>query len=230
MSRAISSQSWLTTRMPADVAATLSGAAEAFRHRKLDFCRGGRAPLDRAAVEGGLAVDQLEAERQTAAAQGLPVERPEVTMALIDPIETRYHATHRRELPELVSLARRVEAVHNDHKAVPRGIAVVLGRMSGRLEVHMKKDELILLPMMRRGGNPMIAKVIAVALLEHDDHATHLRELEGLTDDFAAPKDARPIRRALYVGAKKLIDDLMEHIHTGPNILFPRFLGAAVVV
>ncbi len=28
--------------------------------------------------------------------------------------------------------------------------------------------------------------------------------------------------RALYVGARKLTDDVMEHIHTENNILFPR--------
>jgi regulator of cell morphogenesis and NO signaling len=29
--------------------------------------------------------------------------------------------------------------------------------------------------------------------------------------------------RALYVGARKLTDDLMEHIHIENNVLFPRF-------
>jgi regulator of cell morphogenesis and NO signaling len=152
------------------------------------------------------------------------VERPEGTAALIDRIETHYHATHRRELPELIRLARRVEVVHKDHDAAPRGLAALLERMSGQLEVHMKKEELILFPATRRGGHPMIAQPIAVMLAEHDDHGVRLRELEALTNDFVAPKDACPSWRALYVGTKKLVDDLMEHIHTENNILFPRFL------
>ncbi len=98
--------------------------------------------------------------------------------------------------------------------------------MSGELEVHMKKEELILFPMMRRGGHPMIAQPIIAMLAEHDDHAMHLRELEVLTNDFAAPEDGCPTWRALYVGTKKLVDDLMAHIHTENNILFPRFLEA----
>lgn len=227
MSQATSNQTGYSERTLADIAATLPGATSVFRQRKLDFCCGGRVTLAQAATERGLAVDDLAAALDAVAVLGLPAERPEGTVTLIDLIETRYHATHRRELPELVRLARRVEAVHKDHAAAPRGIAALLDRMSNELEVHMKKEELILFPMMRRGGQPMIAQPIAVMLAEHDDHGATLRELEALTNDFAVPDDACPTWRALYVGAKKLADDVMEHIHTENNVLFPRFLDAA---
>jgi len=230
MTEDVGSQAGFATRTLADIAARLPGATDIFRRRKLDFCCGGQVPLEQAAGARGLAVDELEAELEAAAARGLPVERPEGTAALIDLIETRYHATHRRELPELIRLARRVEVVHKDHDAVPRGITALLERVSGELEVHMKKEELILFPTMRRGGHPMIAQPIAVMLAEHDDHGVHLRALEALTDDFVAPEDACPSWRALYVGTKKLVDDLMEHIHTENNILFPRFLVTAAGV
>lgn len=223
MSQATLTQTGFARRTLADIAATLPGATSVFRRHKLDFCCGGRVPLAQAAAECGLAVDELEAELDAVTSLGLPAERPAETLALIDLIETRYHATHRRELPELIRLARRVEAVHKDHPAVPRGIAALLERISGELEVHMKKEELILFPMMRRGGHPMIAQPIAVMLAEHDDHGVQLRELEALTNDFVAPDDACPTWRALYVGVSKLADDLMEHIHTENNILFPRF-------
>ena len=110
-------------------------------------------------------------------ALGLPAEHPERTEDLITVIETRYHATHRRELPELVRLARRVEAVHKANPAVPRGIADLLERMGGELEDHMRKEEDVLFPLMRRGGHPMIAQPIAVMLAEHDDHGAHLRDI-----------------------------------------------------
>jgi regulator of cell morphogenesis and NO signaling len=230
MTEVVASQAGFATRTLADIAATLPGATGIFRRHKLDFCCGGQVPLKQAAAARGLAVNELEAELAAAAAEGPPVEPLEGSAALSDLIETRYHATHRRELPELIKLAKRVEAVHQDHGAVPRGITALLERMSGELEVHMKKEELILFPAMRRGGHPMIAQPIAVMLAEHDDHGAHLRELEALTKDFAAPEDACPSWRALYVGAKKLVDDLMEHIHTENNILFPRFMATAADV
>jgi regulator of cell morphogenesis and NO signaling len=67
-------------------------------------------------------------------------------------------------------------------------------------------------------------------LAEHDDHGVHLRELEALTNDFVAPGDACLTGRALHVGVKKLANDLIEHIHTENNVLFPRFRGATVAV
>ena len=123
-------------------------------------------------------------------------------------------------------MARRAEAVHKDNPAVPRGLASLLERIAGELEDHMWKEEEVLFPLMRRGGHPMIAQPIAVMLAEHDGHGAHLRMLERLTGDFTAPDDACPTWRALYIGAKKLADDLIEHIHTENNVLFPRFLGA----
>ena len=215
-------------RTLADIAAILPGATALFRRRKLDFCCGGQVQLAQAAAERNLSLDELEAELIAIAALGLPVKQPEGTNDLIDVIETRYHAVHRQELPELVRLARRVEIAHRDHPAVPAGIAELLGQMLVELDEHMQKEEQVLFPLMRRGGHPMIGQPIAVMLTEHDDHGANLRRLERLAEDFVAPDDACPTWRALYVGAKKLTDDLMEHIHIENNVLFPRFLEAAV--
>ncbi|MGA3399526.1 MAG: iron-sulfur cluster repair protein YtfE [Acetobacteraceae bacterium] len=225
MSATVAAQTSYADRTLADIATTLPGATGIFRRTKLDFCCGGKVSLTEAATAKGLKLADLEADLAALAALALPAERPEATDELIAMIETRYHATHRRELPELIRLARRVEAVHQAHPAVPRGLADLFETMAGELEVHMKKEELILFPLMRRGGHPMIAQPIAVLLSEHDDHGVHLRELERLTGDFAIPDDACPTWRALYVGARKFADDLVEHIHTENNVLFPRFTG-----
>lgn len=227
MRAATASSAGFADRTLADIATTLPGATGVFRRHKLDFCCGGRVNLAQAAAERGLTLPELEAELDAVAALGLPAERPDSTDGLIGLIETRYHAAHRRELPELVRLARRVEAVHKANAAAPVGLAALLERMSEELEEHMQKEEQILFPLMRRGGHPMIAHPIAVLLAEHDGHGAHLRTLEGLTNDFNVPDDACPTWRALYAGARKLADDLVVHIHTENNVLFPRFQQAA---
>ena len=207
----------------ADIAATLPGAAGVFRRRKLDFCCGGRVPLAEACAAKGISLTELQAELDAVAALAAPIALPETTEALIELIETRYHATHRRELPELVRLARRVEAAHKAHAAAPHGLADLLAAMAAELDDHMAKEEQILFPMMRRGGHPMIAQPIAVMLAEHDTQGGNLREIERLTRDFTVPEDGCPTWRALNVGVHKLADDLVEHIHIENNILFPRF-------
>ena len=225
MSSTLSARTSFADRTLADIAASLPGATGVFRQRKLDFCCGGRVPLAEAAAAKGLALPELEAALHDVAEQALPASLPDDTDDLITLIETRYHAVHRQELPELIKLARRVEAVHAAHPEAPHGAADLLRQMEGELEVHMKKEELILFPMMRRGGHPMIAQPIAAMLAEHDDHGAQLHELARIMHDFAAPDDACPTWRALCAGARKLSDDLMEHIHSENNVLFPRFTG-----
>ncbi len=212
-------------RLLGDIAVSLPGATAVFRRSKLDFCCGGRVTLAEAASGKGLKLAELEAELDAIAAGSAPAPNPVATADLIDLIEARYHAVHRRELPELSRLAHRVEAVHKDHADAPKGLAALLDRMSEELEAHMQKEEQVLFPMMRRGGHPMIAGPIAVMLAEHDDHGFHLRALEALTHGFETPDDACTSWRALYAGCRKFADDLVEHIHTENNILFPRFTG-----
>ncbi|MBU6298319.1 MAG: iron-sulfur cluster repair protein YtfE [Alphaproteobacteria bacterium] len=208
-----------------DIARSLPGATAAFRRHKLDFCCGGEIALAEAATAKGLSLAEIEAELTAIAAASSPAEPPLATDELIDHIESRFHAAHRRELPELIRLARRVEAVHKDKPEVPHGLADLLARVAQELDSHMQKEEMILFPMMRRGGGPMIGAPISVMLVEHDDHGTNLRRLESLTNNFEPPEGACTTWRALYAGGRKFVDDVMEHIHTENNILFPRFTG-----
>lgn len=218
----MSATSFATTSL-AEIATSLPGATGLFRRHKLDFCCNGQVPLADAAAAKGLDLAELEAELGTLASQARPVAPPENPAALIDLIETRYHAGHRRDLPELARLARRVEAVHKAHPAVPHGLAQLLDVVAADLEAHMQKEEQVLFPLMRRGGHPMIVHPLAAMRADHDEHGAHLRELERLTDGFVPPEGACATWRALYVGAQSFADELVEHIHTENNLLFPRF-------
>lgn len=204
-----------------EIAATLPGAAAVFRRHKLDFCCGGSASLAEAAASRAAPLPAIESA--LAALAPTAVVPPQETAALIALIEERYHATHRRELPELIALARRVERVHADHPAAPAGLAALLATMEEEMLDHMAKEEQILFPMMRGGGHPMIRQPIAMMRHEHDGHATHLREIERLTQGATPPEDACNSWRALYAGVRKFTDDLTEHVHLENNVLFPRF-------
>ena len=141
-----------------------------------------------------------------------PRDYPEQPDALIDYILQRYHQTHRRELPELIALAEKVERVHAAHSEAPHGLAAALEAMAHELETHMQKEEAVLFPMMRDGAQPMIAHPIARMRIEHDDHSERLRELARITRGGALPEDACRSWRALYAGVKKLSDDLARPI------------------
>lgn len=148
----------------------------------------------------------------------------DTTEALIDLILTRYHAAHRRQLPELVRLARLVEKVHGGNTAVPQGLAALLEHMAVVLEGHMQKEERVLFPIMRRYDQARLAQPIAGLLVDHDDHAALLRKLETLTDRFEVPEGACGTWRALYAGSRQLAEDLVRHIQIENDLLFPRFV------
>jgi regulator of cell morphogenesis and NO signaling len=202
-----------------EIAVRLPGATAIFRKLKLDYCCGGAISLGAAAKKRGL--ELADVERQLAALTPEETEVPETSEQIIDYLISRYHETHRRELPELIQLARRVEKVHADHPEAPKGLADFLTRMDTALGTHMQQEELILFPMIR-ASDPMAAVPISAMVVEHLDHGDALAALATLTHDMEPPEGACGSWRALYAGVRKLSDDLTNHIHIENNILFPR--------
>jgi regulator of cell morphogenesis and NO signaling len=212
----------LGDRNVGEIAANLAGATSVFRHFGIDFCCHGDVPLDQAARMRGVDIDKLV--EALSALDGTPSSSlPEGTAELIDHILTRYHEVHRRQLPELIMLSRKVEQVHAGKPGVPAGLAEVLQHALGELEVHMKKEELILFPAMRRQGAGPLDGPIAQMRHDHVDHGDVLERIAELTGDFTVPEGSCGTWWALYAGAAQLRDDLIEHIHIENNILFPRF-------
>ncbi len=187
-----------------EIARELAGAAAVFRRYGLDYCCGGSQSLGEAAAAAG--VDPRAVERDLAALAPAPAEAPEEPLPLIDHILVRYHETHRRELPELIALARRVEERHAGHPQVPRGLTKLLEHMAEALEEHMQKEEQILFPMMRSGATPMVMGPIEVMEHEHVEHGEKLRQLESLTNRHTAPADACTSWLALYAGTGRRRD------------------------
>jgi regulator of cell morphogenesis and NO signaling len=207
-----------------EIAANLPGATAVFRRFGLDFCCKGNVALAQSARERG--VDIADVERALAALDtGAPSDAPQEPKALIDHILSRFHDTHRRELPELIQLARKVEKVHARRSDAPHGLADLLERMSTELQQHMAKEEMVLFPAMKQSIAGLDAP-IACMRHEHDGHGAHLRELDRLTNGITVPADGCRTWQALYAGLAKLSDDLMEHIHLENNVLFPRFSAA----
>ncbi len=204
-----------------EIASTLAGATAVFRRHKIDFCCGGAASLDEAARERG--ADPAVVRRELDALARNPPDVPSESAALCDHIVQRYHDVHRRELPELIRLARKVEAVHRDHPLAPRGLADALEAILENLLDHMTKEERILFPSIRSGFAGSLFGPIAVMRHEHDQHGEELRALEALAHGFEPPDDACTSWRALYSGLDKFAIDFTEHIHLENNILFPRF-------
>ena len=79
--------------------------------------------------------------------------------------------------------------------------------------------------LIKEGEGPLIGGAIEMMMLDHENHGAMLRQLESLTAGCVPPADASQSWHELYAGLRKLIDDLVEHIHLENNVLFPRFLN-----
>lgn len=169
------------------IAVQLPGATAVFRRLKLDFCCGGQVSLAKAAADKGLDADAVLAEL-AALQRSDAVPEAASPSALIDHILARYHEVHRQQLPELIRMARRVEAVHRDNPHVPVGLADHLEAMHEELLSHMLKEEQVLFPMLKNGGNPFVGQPIGMMRAEHVDHGEALDKLNALTNDATPPK------------------------------------------
>lgn len=204
------------------IAVNLPGATAVFRRLKLDFCCGGQIALQQACDSKGLDVAAVLAELAR-------LERPEnaavpqAPAEMIDHILTRYHAVHREQLPELIRMARRVEAVHREHPDVPTGLAEHLEAIEVEMLEHMAKEENILFPMLKAGGRGMAVHPIGVMREEHTSHGEQLDRLMAMTHDATPPQGACNTWRALYAGVNQFSDDLIAHIHLENNQLFPQY-------
>ncbi|MDP3253921.1 MAG: iron-sulfur cluster repair protein YtfE [Hydrogenophaga sp.] len=204
------------------IAVDLPGSTAIFRRLKLDFCCGGQIALQQACDNKGLAVDAVLVELAA-------LERPEnaavpqAPAEMIDHILTRYHAVHREQLPELIRMARRLEAVHREHPDVPAGLAGHLETIEAEMLEHMAKEENILFPMLKAGGRGMAVHPIGVMREEHTSHGEQLERLLSMTHDATPPQGACNTWRALYAGITQFSDDLIAHIHLENNQLFPQF-------
>ncbi len=149
----------------------------------------------------------------------VPTTAPE----LIDHILTRFHETHRRELPGIVGLARQLEA-----KGTTPTLADDLDLMAQALDMHMFKEEMRLFPMMEQGGNTLIAHLIEDMQAEHLSHADVAAELERRLADLAAPAGTESEVAALRAAIGKLFDDLTLHMQLEDDVLFPMFVDRSV--
>jgi len=207
-----------------DIACDLPGATGIFHKHKLDFCCNGGNSLREAAAKRNVDTAVLIKELELLRAQpqygrdwrGVAPEE------LIEYILRNFHDKHRVQLPELLRLARRVEAVHGDKPGCPLGLADHLAFMEQDLESHMMKEEQILFPMLLRGIYAQSLPPITKMRLEHDDHGLALEKLAQLTNDITPPEGACNTWRALYAGLAQFREDIMQHIHIENNALFPQ--------
>lgn len=137
---------------------------------------------------------------------------------LIDHIQTRFHDTHRRDLPHIIDLAESLERV-----GVAIGLAADFKTLFKSLELHLFKEEMRLFPMLEQGGNTLLWKLIENIIEEHDVQRGEVSQFEQRIVKLVAPIEAKYLLEDLRAATNKLFADLTEHMRLEEVELFNPF-------
>lgn len=209
--------------------------APVFEKFGLDFCCKGNRTLETACREAGVSVEQLVAAlEQTPAPGGSPDYRSWPLDLLSDYIEKKHHRYAAAQIPILQQYLNKLVSVHGHKHPELLEIKNLFDGCAGELTMHMKKEELVLFPFIRRllraretgeGGisTPFgsVANPVAMMMQEHDTEGDRFHKIAALSNHYTPPANACNTFKVTYVLLKEFEEDLHLHIHLENAVLFP---------
>jgi regulator of cell morphogenesis and NO signaling len=215
-------------------------AAAIFEKYSLDFCCGGGKTIQAACGEKGLDPSRVLGDLEplvTSATQDSPPFAEWPLSLLIDYIVNTHHSYVSKIVPVLSAHTKKVAEVHGANHPEVREIAELFDRVARELLAHMRKEELVLFPYIRRladfarEGTPISAppfgslqNPIGMMEAEHQAAGSMLSAIRSLSNEYTPPGDACMTYQVTYHELQDFELDLHQHVHLENNILFPAAL------
>ncbi len=154
---------------------------------------------------------------------------------LVDYIEKTHHRYVEEKTNILLPFLDKLCKVHGANHPELFRINELFIECAGELAQHMKKEELILFPFVKKMikakeseavlSQPPFGTVsnpIAMMMNEHDNEGERFRTIAELTNNYTPPADACTTYKVTFAMLKEFEEDLHKHIHLENNILFPK--------
>lgn len=215
--------------------------AEVFRKYGMDYCCGGKKPLEEACHKKGIDPQLVQKELdELDLMPGKPQHDFEQWSldVLADYIVANHHRYVADALPMLYELTAKVARVHGERHPELIKIAQHFDAVAQELQMHMVKEERILFPYIQqmaiasREGKPMAAPAfgsvenpIRMMEAEHESAGGAMEEIRQLSSDFTPPLDACTSYRVLFSKLNEFEQDLHQHVHLENNLLFPKAIA-----
>ncbi|APQ16059.1 iron-sulfur cluster repair di-iron protein [Maribacter hydrothermalis] len=212
--------------------------AQVFKNHKIDFCCRGNRSLQEVALKNNLNIETLTAELKAVTEQNTddiidfkswPLD------LLIDYIEKKHHRYVETQSIILNQYLDKLSRVHGNNHPELFQIKELFNASTGELAMHMKKEELILFPFIKKmvkdkqTGQDLseshfgsVSNPISTMMDEHDNEGERFRTIAKLTNDYIAPADACSTYKVTYSLLQEFENDLHRHIHLENNILFTK--------
>jgi regulator of cell morphogenesis and NO signaling len=150
---------------------------------------------------------------------------------LIAHLISQHHEYLRIELPRLQQCLYTVyETYRAQDSATLASLPGLLFLMKDDLDLHMRKEELVLFPAIEQlereaAASSGLSSRIRTMLSEHDSTAEALSDIRRTTRDYQLPSHACDRYRALFQDFEALERGLQFHMYLEESILFPRALS-----
>lgn len=154
---------------------------------------------------------------------------------LVDYIEKKHHRYVEEKITEIKPYLAKIVSVHGKQHPELEEIQTLFLNAAEELTMHMKKEELVLFPFVRKlmkykGSDEKmetphfctVENPVAMMKEEHDNEGVRFRKIAELSSNYAPPQDACNTYSVTYALLKEFETDLHLHIHLENNILFPK--------
>jgi regulator of cell morphogenesis and NO signaling len=210
-------------------------AAAVFEKYHMDFCCQGNRNFVDACDKAGLKPETIANEINKLGQNDAPVDFTQWPLdQLSDYIYRRHHSYVEQATPLIKKLLDKICSVHASFHPELLEIRDIFNKTSGELAMHMKKEELILFPFIKKlervrqeGGNASsklfksVSSPIQSLEEEHKDEGEQLQRMAELSNNFTPPEDACLTYTTTYKALKDYELDIHQHIHLENNVLFP---------
>lgn len=212
-------------------------AASVFKSHGIDFCCRGNRSISDVCELNELKVEDLLKELNDTLKETTTGETDYKSWPLdllADYIEKKHHKYVENTIAEIRPYLVKVTRVHGDHHPELHEIKKQFDASAGELTMHMKKEELVLFPFIRKLAMAQkeniqlekhqfetIENPINMMRQDHDEEGERFRIIAELSNDYNPPSDACNTYRVTYALLKEFEEDLHLHIHLENNILFP---------
>ncbi|GAA4939362.1 iron-sulfur cluster repair di-iron protein [Algibacter agarivorans] len=212
--------------------------AAVFSKYKIDFCCNGNRTINEACekkgIDNNVLLDELHSVLNAKGEQSIDYKSWPVDL-LVDYIEKKHHRYVEAKIPVLLQFLDKLCRVHGERHPELFEINKLFTASAGELAAHMKKEELILFPFVKKMVNATlntgdieaphfgtVGNPIAMMMQEHDNEGERFRQIAELTDNYSPPADACNTYQVTFAMLEEFEQDLHLHIHLENNILFPK--------
>lgn len=227
-----------TQQTVGDLVARDYRTSEVFEKYGIDFCCGGKVALATACQEKGIEIELLLQELEQATAR--PLDRSQNFAAwdlsfLADYIVNTHHAYLREETGSIAAYTRKIAEVHGAHHPEVIEIAAIFEKVAGELGQHLRDEEQVLFPAIRRIYEltkaglrcdtteiEFLRKSLQELGDDHDAIGAAVHAIRALSHDYQVPEGVCNTYLVTYRKLQEFEDDLHKHVHLENNILFPK--------